>query len=145
MDICSLDNEDSIFKAVQFMFNLSKSNLDEMDITDILALNEFLKLYIYNTINKKFEEINNINKVETKKSLLDEYDEENGYNDEKEDNVYKIMKENINYFIKYGNMNCKTSIKDLYEMNLYDLLDYLKFNIQYENEHKEEDNIDTDS
>jgi len=145
VDICSLDNEDSIFKAVQFMFNLSKSNLDEMDITDILALNEFLKLYIYNTINKKFEEINNINKVETKKSLLDEYDEENGYNDEKEDNVYKIMKENINYFIKYGNMNCKTSIKDLYEMNLYDLLDYLKFNIQYENEHKEEDNIDTDS
>lgn len=145
MDICSLESEDSVYKTIQFMFSLSREEINKMEIVDILALNEFLKLYIYNTINKKLEELNNINKVETKKSLLDEYDEENGYNNEKEDNVYKIMKENINYFIKYGNMNCKTSIKDLYEMNLYDFLDYLKFNIQYENEHKEEDNIDTDS
>lgn len=125
------------------MFNLSKSNLDKMDITDILVLNEFLKLYIYNTINKKLEEINNINKIETKKSLFDEYDEENGYVEEDKESPYKIMKDNINYFIKYGNVNCKTSLKDLYEMNLYDLLDYLRFNIIYENEN-EEDNIDTD-
>lgn len=124
------------------MFNLSKSSLDKMDITDILALNEFLKLYIYNTINKKLEEINNINKIETKKSLLDEYDEENGYVEKDKESPYKIMKDNINYFIKYGNSNCKTSIKDLYEMNLYDLLDYLRFNIIYENEHKEDNDID---
>ncbi len=114
-----------------------------MDITDILALNEFLKLYIYNTINKKLEEINNINKIETKKSLLDEYDEENGYIEKDKESSYKIMKDNINYFIKYGNSNCKTSIKDLYNVNLYALLDYLRFNIIYENEHKEDD-IDTD-
>lgn len=122
------------------MFNLSKSSLDKMDITDILALNEFLKLYIYNTINKKLEEINNINKIETKKSLLDEYDEENGYVEKDKESPYEIMKDNINYFIKYGNSNCKTSLKDLYDMNLYDLLDYLRFNIIYENEHKEDNN-----
>jgi len=111
-----------------------------MDITDILTLNEFLKLYIYNTINKKLDELNNINKVKTKKSLLDEYDEENGYVEEDKESPYKIMKDNINYFIKYGNVNCKTSLKDLYGMNLYDLLDYLRFNIIYENEHREDNN-----
>lgn len=117
-----------------------------MDITDIITLNEFLKLYIYNTINKRLEELNNIDKVETKKSLLDEYDEENGYNDndKNEENHYIIMKENINYFLKYGNTNCKSSLKDLYDMNLYNLLDYLRFNIKYENEHKEDNDNDID-
>jgi len=126
------------------MFTLSKSSLDKMDIVDILALNEFLKLYIYNTINNKLEEINSINKVETKKSLFDEYDEENGYVEKDKESPYKIMKDNINYFIKYGNSNCKTSLKDIYDMNLYDLLDYFRFNIIYENEHKEDENNDID-
>lgn len=140
IDICSLENEDSVYKTVQLFYDLNILCLNRMDITDILTLNEFLKLYIYNTINKKLDELNNINKVEIKKSLLDEYDEENGYNEENKESPYKIMKDNINYFIKYGNSNCKTSLKDLYDMNLYDLLDYLRFNIIYENEHKEDNN-----
>lgn len=146
VDICSLENEDSVYKSVQLMFNLGKKDLNVMDITDIITLNEFLKLYIYNTINKRLEELNNIDKVETKKSLLDEYDEENGYNDndKNEENPYIIMKENINYFLKYGNTNCKSSLKDLYDMNLYNLLDYLRFNIKYENEHKEDNDNDID-
>ncbi|MFR1707650.1 MAG: hypothetical protein ACLSV2_02015 [Clostridium sp.] len=140
-----MENEDSVYKAVQLFYGLNTASLNKMDIVDILTFNEFLKLYIYNTINKKLDELNNINKVESKKSLLDDYDEENGYNEKDVDeNAYTIMKENINYFIKYGNVNCKTGLKDLYAMNLYNLLDYLKFNIIYENEHKEEENTDID-
>lgn len=135
-----MENEDSVYKTVQLFYDLNILCLNRMDITDILTLNEFLKLYIYNTINKKLDELNNINKVKTKKSLLDEYDEENGYVEEDKESPYKIMKDNINYFIKYGNVNCKTSLKDLYGMNLYDLLDYLRFNIIYENEHREDNN-----
>ena len=134
-----------MYKTITLMFGTTKSNLDKMDISNIYACNVQIQLYIQELINNKFikiGEINEVEKVEKEKSIFDEYDEENNYIDEEEKNektVFEMYKYSLFCMIKYAIKELKNSHGECMKCNLSEMLDYIAFDLQYKNEHKDDE------
>lgn len=77
-------------------------------------------------------------KVEKKKSLFDEYDAENGYTEENDINIEKSYKDCIDFIVKYAIEGLKNSYLDTLNTPMDYLLDFIKYDIKYNEEHKED-------
>ena len=128
---------------IKYFYGLNDNQVEDLAVDDIAIL-----FYIINeNINHLLEKMGNVggNNEKTeikKKSAFDDYDLENGYvdaQDELENNPYYIYRCNINYIIKYCISNCRMSVKDCYNSELDYLLDYIDFNMKYDEEHKNDE------
>lgn len=138
------DIEDYDINLLNYFYKLDIDYIEKMDISDIEALIYILNIYM-NMLIKKLNSVGNcgdeIKNTIKKKSAFDDYDKEEGYiteQDELENDVYYILRNNINYIIKYCVSNRLLTLDKCYEMNLNYLLDYVDFDIKYEKDNKEE-------
>ena len=70
--------------------------------------------------------------VEQEKSMFDDYDEENGYNEIEAptENLWKICRENVDRIVKISISLMKESYQNCMKSDIMSLLDHLKFEIQ---------------
>lgn len=119
---------------LNYFYGLDSKVIDDMDIVNIGILVSVIDLYM----NVVVEKINSIGdegkKIIKKKSAFDEYDKENGYLDEEEESVDLI--DNINLITKYCVSSRSYSVKEVYDSEILDVIQYVDFDIEYEKEHK---------
>lgn len=119
---------------LNYFYGLDSKVIDDMDVVNISILVSVIDLYM----NVVVEKINSIGdegkKIIKKKSAFDEYDRENGYLDEEEESVDLI--DNINLITKYCVSSRSYSVKEVYDSEILDVIQYVDFDIKYEKEHK---------
>lgn len=150
--ILTLEDIDYIYKILTIFFNVSVKDLDKIEVNKIYEIYYNIALRVED-INKNINELGNkeneqVEKVEYKGSVFDSFDEEN--EDEfdieiEEENRYTYYLESLNYIFKYAITSCRNSIKDCLELSILDLIDYIEFDIKYNEEHKDnKENIEVD-
>ncbi|WP_349401361.1 hypothetical protein [Clostridium perfringens] len=120
--------------------NLSRSELMQIDVFDFFETYIFIRKYVEN-IQDRIREIFVGNRESiVEKSAFDDYDRENGYLDEElEENIYDNHLTVINNIIQYSINNFKNSLDATLKMNIFDLLDYIEFDINNKNEEEIEE------
>lgn len=105
--------------------------LDHEDIYEILITYILIKKYI-SKINEKINLIFGGNDEEENKSLFDEYDKENGYEDEKveEYNLYENSLSILNELFKIARKSYNNSLKECLDMDIIDLLEFINFSFK---------------
>jgi carboxypeptidase C (cathepsin A) len=130
-----------------FSNNISISKLEKMDIGDINSCFLLVQLYIKEQIEDKLQrmvEINGAEEIPQEKSIFDDYDKENGYEElEDEKDEYEKRKEVIYYAFKFAIRELKNSYRDCMECDLAEMLDFICFEMEYKQEN-EEDILDND-
>lgn len=136
----TLEDIDDIYKILYIFFNVRSTDLDKLEVNEIYRVYYIIAYYIESEINSNINIIGKGEEIEYKGSIFDEFDEENGYNDieKNEENRWHYYIESLNYMFKYAITSCKNSLKDCLDINIVDLIEYIKFDIEYEEDHKEE-------
>ena len=104
--------------------------------------NIYCELYLYIlTVEEKFavvcEDGLGIKPVKQEKSIFDDYDKENGYEDFEEKLTESQKRvQMINFFIRYMSTNHKLSYDGFMKSDLSALLDNINYNFKYDREHK---------
>lgn len=125
-----------------FTGNITISKLEEMDIADINSYFLLVQLYMKEQIEDKLQrmaEINGVEEIPQEKSIFDDYDKENGYEeleDEKSENEKR--KEIIYYAFKFSIRELKNSFRDCMECDLAEMLDFICFEMKYKQDHEED-------
>ncbi|MCX0367309.1 hypothetical protein [Clostridium perfringens] len=93
-----------------------------------------IKKYIEN-INERILNVLNIDQEEKEESAFDDYDEEYGYNaleenEEIEKDIYDSYLNILNVIFKLAKNELNMNIKESYEIDIYELLDYLDFELK---------------
>lgn len=118
-------------------FGISSRELRKAEVEEQLVAAKTIHFVVQEIITKKFLELNPDRPEQQEKSIFDEYDEENGYNEgEKAENVWKVCRENLDRVVKL----CIRAFNDSYtkcmESDIMSLIDYVVFEIATINENK---------
>ncbi|STB55971.1 hypothetical protein [Clostridium perfringens] len=113
---------------------LTEEQLEKEDVLDIIYIYLLIKKYIEN-INERILNILNIDQEEKEESAFDDYDEEYGYNtleenEEIEKDIYDSYLNILNIIFKLAKNELNMNIKESYEIDIYELLDYLDFELK---------------
>ena len=115
------------------VFEVPARKLQYAETEDVLTAVKEIHLFMQEVITAKFLELNpeRPEQQEKEKSIFDEYDEENGYNDETdESNIWKTCRENIDRIVKLCIRVMKNSYQQCMESEIMSLLDYVAFEIR---------------
>lgn len=120
--------------AIFFDNKITFESLDKEDIFDVLEVYMFIKNYIEN-INRKILDVLSGEQEEKEESAFDDYDEEYGYNaldenEEIEKDIYDSYLNILNIIFKLAKNELNMNIKESYEIDIYELLDYLDFELK---------------
>lgn len=112
----------------------------QIEVFEFFETYIFIRKYVEN-IQDRIREIFVGNRESiVEKSAFDDYDRENGYLDEElEENIYDNHLTVINNIIQYSINNFKNSLDATLKMNIFDLLDYIEFDINNKNEEEIEE------
>lgn len=135
--VCSDEYNDL---TLYYFFGLKKNEIVNEDLINLKALITIVDIYM-DVLIKKMSQVGQKDEmfhVQKKKSIFDDYDKENGYLNEEELNKdsLDIFQDNVNYIIKYCVSSRIMSMKDCLDSELIDVLEYVDFDIKYEEEHK---------
>ncbi|EGT4137905.1 hypothetical protein EQZ09_08875 [Clostridium perfringens] len=126
----------NIYKLLLVFFDnkLTEEQLEKEDVLDILYIYLLIKKYIEN-INERILNVLNIDQEEKEESAFDDYDEEYGYNaleenEEIEKDIYDSYLNILNVIFKLAKNELNMNIKESYEIDIYELLDYLDFELK---------------
>ncbi|HBI7131943.1 TPA: hypothetical protein K8M99_002227, partial [Clostridium perfringens] len=113
---------------------LTEEQLEKEDVLDIICIYLLIKKYIEN-INERILNVLNIDQEEKEESAFDDYDEEYGYNaleenEEIEKDIYDSYLNILNIIFKLAKNELNMNIKESYEIDIYELLDYLDFELK---------------
>ncbi|HAT4185202.1 TPA: hypothetical protein I9007_000682 [Clostridium perfringens] len=113
---------------------LTEEQLEKEDVLDIIYIYLLIKKYIEN-INERILNVLNIDQEEKEESAFDDYDEEYGYNalaenEEIEKDIYDSYLNILNIIFKLAKNELNMNIKESYEIDIYELLDYLDFELK---------------
>jgi hypothetical protein len=119
---------------VFFDNKLTEEQLEKEDVLDIIYIYLLIKKYIEN-INERILNVLNIDQEEKEESAFDDYDEEYGYNaleesEEIEKDIYDSYLNILNVIFKLAKNELNMNIKESYEIDIYELLDYLDFELK---------------
>ena len=122
-------------KILSEIFGVTLRRVEQADPEEVLFASKEIHFAMQEIINQKFLELNpsgSQEKIEQEKSIFDEYDEENGYNDktEEEKSFWKICRENVDRVIKLCIRLMNNSYEQCMEADVISLLDHLKFEIK---------------
>jgi hypothetical protein len=115
------------------VFEVPARKLQYAETEDVLTAVKEIHFFMQEVITAKFLELNpeRPEQQEKEKSIFDEYDEENGYNDETdESNIWKTCRENIDRIVKLCIRVMKNSYQQCMESEIMSLLDYVAFEIR---------------
>lgn len=120
------------------VFGVSLRKIEDAGMVEIMAASKAIHFIMQEVVTPKFLELNpdSPEQVEKEASAFDEYDEENGYNDEdqKESNVWRICRENVDRVVKMCIRVMKNSYDQCMNSDIISLLDYVAFEIRTINE-----------
>ena len=120
------------------IFGVPMTQIRKMDAEDVMTAAKQVHFVMQDVITQKFLDLNpeHPEAVEKEASAFDEYDEENGYNDEdqKESNVWRICRENVDRVVKMCIRVMKNSYDQCMNSDIISLLDYVAFEIRTINE-----------
>lgn len=119
------------------LFALPGALLDQADPLDVMAASKQIHFIMQEAVGQKWLDLNpNAEPIEKEKSLFDDYDEENGYNDDvdEEADFWKTMRENVDRIVKMCIRVLKQSYSDCMSSDIMSLLDYVAFEIKTVNE-----------
>ena len=126
----------NIYKLLLVFFDnkLTEEQLEKEDVLDIIWIYLLIKKYIEN-INERILNVLNIDQEEKEESAFDDYDEEYGYNaleenEEIEKDIYDSYLNILNVIFKLAKNELNMNIKESYEIDIYELLDYLDFELK---------------
>ena len=126
----------NIYKLLLVFFDnkLTEEQLEKEDVLDIIYIYLLIKKYIEN-INGRILNVLNIDQEEKEESAFDDYDEEYGYNaleenEEIEKDIYDSYLNILNVIFKLTKNELNMNIKESYEIDIYELLDYLDFELK---------------
>ncbi|HAT4130505.1 hypothetical protein ACNUKZ_07795 [Clostridium perfringens] len=113
---------------------LTEEQLEKEDVLDIIYIYLLIKKYIEN-INERILNVLKIDQEEKEESAFDDYDEEYGYNaleenEEIEKDIYDSYLNILNVIFKLAKNELNMNIKESYEIDIYELLDYLDFELK---------------
>ena len=113
---------------------LTEEQLEKEDVLDLIYIYLLIKKYI-EKINERILNILNIDQEEKEESAFDDYDEEYGYNaleenEEIEKDTYDSYLNILNIIFKLAKNELNMNIKESYEIDIYELLDYLDFELK---------------
>ena len=122
-------------KILSEIFGVTLRRVEQADPEETISASKKIHFVMQEIINRKFLELNpngSQEKIEQEKSMFDEYDEENGYNDTTEDekNFWKVCRENADRIIKLCIRLMNNSYEQCMESDIISLLDHLKFEIR---------------
>lgn len=131
----------AIFFDNQISVKELEKELDHKEIYDTLNIYLLIRIYVEN-INIKIRSIF-MEEVSQEKSIFDEYDKENGYGDEELEgfNIYDSYLNILNNLIEFAIEKCKNSLKECLDTEIIDLLDYIKFKIDKEENQEDYTNV----
>ena len=110
-----------------------EANLRILMDVELMAAAKSVHFVMQNIITQKFYDLNpEYEQVEQEKSIFDEYDEENGYNDEEDEvkNVWQACRESVDRIVKMCIRVMKNSYQQCMESDIMSLLDYVAFEIR---------------
>ena len=126
-----------LYKLIIIFFDnkISKQELDQKDVFEILNIYMLIRAYI-ESINKKI--INTFSEEDIQeKSVFDEYDKENGYDDleyTEENNIYDRYLDILNDLFNFLIRKKVNSLKECLDTNIIDLIDFIKFKLNKDEE-----------
>ena len=120
-------------QIIKILFDVPESVILQADVMEQLAAAKAIHFVMQDIITPKFLELNpeRPELVSEEKSAFDEYDEENGYNDLRENNknVWQICRENLDRVVKLCVKGFNASIIECMQTEIISLLDHLKFEL----------------
>lgn len=118
------------------IFAIGLRKVEEAGMIEIMAAAKVVHFIMQEVITPKFLELNpdRPEQIEQEGSAFDEYDEENGYNEQEETNVWKICRENVDRVVKMCIRVMKNSYEQCMNADIISLLDYVAFEIRTINE-----------
>lgn len=128
--------EDAIEANAQILsevFGITKREAERADAEDFLTAAKQVHFMMQEAVTQKFLELSPTRPepVEQEKSAFDDYDEENGYNDDREEqNFWKACRENVDRVVKLCIRLMKSSYKECMESDIMSLLDYVAFEVR---------------
>ena len=128
-------------KIMQELFEneLTLAEIGEIDAIDFLTAIKTVHFVMQNIIAEKLLNIVEVEQVEKEKSVFDEYDRENGYEDEPEEpeeNQWKVCGEIVDRVVKIAIRLLKNSYSQCMKENIVTLLEYLRFELDTINENQ---------
>ena len=115
------------------VFDVTSRTLREADVIELMAAAKSVHFVMQNIITQKFYDLNpEYEQVEQEKSVFDEYDEENGYNEAEDEakNVWQACRESVDRIVKMCIRVMKNSYQQCMESDIMSLLDYVAFEIR---------------
>lgn len=116
------------------VFGARQKEIEEADAEEVLTAAKTIHFLMQDVITMKFLELNpeRPEAVEQEKSVFDDYDEENGYNEIEApaENLWRICRENVDRIVKISINMMKESYQNCMKSDIMSLLDHLKFEIK---------------
>lgn len=117
-------------KILMDVFGITSRKVELTDPEDFMSAAKEVHFMMQEVVTMKFLDLNpdHPERVEKEKSEFDEYDEENGYkDDEAEESVWKICRENVDRVVKICINIMKNSYQQCMNSDIMSLLDYVAF------------------
>lgn len=115
------------------------TELKTVDMGQFLRAANAVHFVMQEIVTEKFRELSDVPPEEVQKSVFDDYDRENGYEDEIEsESIWASLKENVDRVIKIATRVLNTGYNECMQTDIMKLLDYVKFEIETAEEEKNE-------
>lgn len=124
-------------KILQELFGnkMSLAELGGVEVVDFLTAIKNVHFVMQNIVTEKMMSIVEVERVEKETSAFDEYDQENGYEEEKqEENQWKAYGSIVDRVVKIAIRLLKDSYSQCMKEDIVALLAYLKFELDTINE-----------
>lgn len=115
-------------EILKIVFNVSSREVKRAEVVEFLTAAKTIHFVMQEIITQKFLDLNP-DHPEQEASAFDEYDEENGYNDVEEINVWQTCRENVDRIVKLCIRTFHDSYTTIMSADILALLDYVKFEI----------------
>lgn len=125
-------------KIIHEIFNhaMTMSQLQSCDISELMYTVKTIHFVIQDVITPMFQELGGNEVVEVEKSIFDDYDRENGYEEfeEQETNMWDSCISVIDMITKSAIRVLRNSYSQCLNTNIVELIKYLKYEIETINE-----------
>lgn len=105
----------------------------------MIYISSFIDIYIKEVIVEKFKNLSGED-IQIEKSIFDDYDKEEGYlTEENKTNIYETLKIALNNVFRFAIKQFRSTLKECLDINICELLDYVKSEMEYIEEHKDDE------
>lgn len=140
MELMEKNKSDDMLENIYFNLRIlqelyperpTMTELKTVDMGQFLRATNAVHFVMQEIVTEKFRELSDVPPEEVQKSVFDDYDRENGYEDETESgSIWESLKENVDRVIKIATRVLNTGYNECMQADIMELLDYVKFEIE---------------